>query len=181
VVGSSGSGKSTLARALAGRLGVPHLELDAWYHQPNWQPLPAGELRSRVDAATRDGGWVVDGNYSTVRDIVWARADTVIWLDLPRRTVMRQVVWRTLRRVVLRVELWNSNRERWRNLLTRDPNENIILWAWQRHGTNRDRFLAASTDPAWRHLEFVRIRSRAQVRALLAGAAPPGMADAAPA
>jgi adenylate kinase family enzyme len=175
-MGNSGSGKSTLARALAGRLGVPCLELDSVYHQPNWQPLPADEFRSRVDDATRDGGWVVDGNYSMVRDIVWGRADTVIWLDLPRRTVMRQVVWRTLRRVTLRVELWNGNRERWRNLVTRDPNENIILWAWQRHGINRDRYLAASADPAWRHLTFVRISSRAEVRALLAA-----VADATPA
>jgi hypothetical protein len=50
--------------------------------------------------------------------VIWARADTVIWLDPPRRTVMRRVIWRTIRRVAGRAELWNGNRERWRNLLT---------------------------------------------------------------
>jgi adenylate kinase family enzyme len=167
VVGNSGSGKSTLARALAARLGVPHVELDAIFHQPGWQPLPATDFRARVDAATVTGGWVVDGNYSVVRDLVWARADTVVWLDLPRHAVMRQVVWRTLRRAALRAELWNDNRERWRNFFARDPDQSVIVWAWQRHSVYHARYLAAATDPAWRHLTFVRIRSRENARRLL--------------
>lgn len=167
VVGCSGSGKSAIAAALAGRLGVPHIELDGIYHQPGWEPLPDNEFRVTVDALTRSGGWVVDGNYSAVRDLVWSRADTVVWLDLPRRTVMRQVVWRTARRAALRVELWNGNRERWRNFFARDPADSVIVWAWQRHAVYRDRYRAASADPAWRHLTFVRIGSRADARALL--------------
>ncbi len=167
VVGNSGSGKSTLARALATGLGVPHIELDAIFHQPGWQPLPAVDFRARVDAATAAGGWVVDGNYSAVRDLVWARADTVVWLDLPRRTVMRQVIWRTLHRTALRADLWNGNRERWRNLFRRDPDQSIIVWAWQRHAVYQARYAAAATDPAWRHLTFVRIRSWKDAQRLL--------------
>jgi adenylate kinase family enzyme len=109
----------------------------------------------------------VDGNYSAVRDLVWARADTVVWLDLPRRTVMRQIIWRTVRRVALRAELWNGNRERWRNLFARDPDESVIVWAWQRHSVYQARYLATATDPAWRHLRFIRIRSRDDTRRLL--------------
>lgn len=167
VVGNSGSGKSTLSRALAARLGVPYVELDAIHHQRDWQPIPTGEFRARVDAATASGSWIVDGNYSAVRDLVWARADTVVVLDLPRRTVMRQVVWRTLRRVAQGVELWNGNRERWRNLFTLDPNESVIVWAWRRHSDYRDRYLAMASDPRWRHLTFVRIQSRKDIRRLL--------------
>jgi adenylate kinase family enzyme len=172
VVGNSGSGKSTLARALARRLGVPYVEVDAIYHQPGWRALPDDELRSRVGSATSADGWVVDGNYSAVRELVWARADTVIWVDPPRRTVMRQVIWRTIRRAALREQLWNGNRERWRNLFSRDPAESIVVWAWQRHPVYRARYLAAAADPCRRHLTFVRIRSRGQGRALLARATP---------
>jgi adenylate kinase family enzyme len=170
VVGNAGSGKSTVARALAARLDVPHIELDSIQHQPGWRPLPIPEFRSRVAEATAVGGWVADGNYSAVRDLVWTRADTVVWLDLPRRTVMRQIVWRTVRRIALRVELWNGNRERWRNLFSRRPDESVIMWAWQRHPVYQARYLTASTDPAWRHLTFIRIRSRDDIRRLLAGA-----------
>jgi adenylate kinase family enzyme len=169
VVGNSGSGKSTLARALAVRLGVPYVELDAIHHQRGWQPIPTDEFRTRVNAATANSSWVVDGNYSAVRDLVWARADTVVVLDLPRHAVMRQLIWRTVRRVAFRVELWNGNRERLRNLFTRDPNESVIVWAWHRHSVYRARYLAMANDPLWDHLTFVRIQSRKDIRRLLNG------------
>ena len=86
------------------------------FHQPGWEPLPEDEFRRVVEAAAAGDSWVMDGNYSAVRPLVWARADTVVWLDLPRRTVMRQVIWRTLRRAVTRQELWNGNREPLRQL-----------------------------------------------------------------
>ena len=93
VVGNSGSGKSTVARELAAALGVPYLELDSVFHQPGWEPLPEDEFRGVVEAAAAGDSWVMDGNYSAVRPLVWARADTVLWLDLPKWIVMRRVVW----------------------------------------------------------------------------------------
>lgn len=170
VVGTSGSGKSWLARRLAERIGAPHLELDSVYHQPGWVPLPEDELRAVVSRFTAGPGWVVDGNYSAVREnVVWPRADTVVWLDLPRRVVFRQVVGRTLARVTTRRELWNGNRERWRDILSLDPQRSIILWAWTRHRIYRRRYETATQDPRWAHLHFVRLRSRRQVSEFLAG------------
>ena len=113
----------------------------------------------------------MDGNYSAVRPLVWARADTVVWLDLPRRTVMRQVVWRTLRRAVTRQELWNGNREPLRNFLTWVPEESIISWAWHNHGKYRDRYGAAAADPAYGHLTFIRLTSRGAITRFLSEAA----------
>ncbi len=170
MVGTSGSGKSTLARELAEILGVPHLELDAVHHQPGWAPLPTDEFRRIVAARAAAGGWVIDGNYGRVRDLVWARADTVVWLDLPKRTVMRQVVWRTLRRVALRRELWNGNRERWRNFLTWNPEQSVISWAWHKHAPDRAKYAAAAAGPASAHLRFVRLASRRDIARFLADA-----------
>ena len=164
VVGNSGSGKSTLGQSLAVALGAEFLELDSVNHQADWEPLPIEEFRRRVAAVVADERWVIDGNYGRVRDLVWARADTVIWLDLPRRTVMRRVIWRSLRRVAGRVELWNGNRERWRNLFTLDTEESVIAWAWRNHDSNRVGFEAAMADPLNAHLRFIRLRSPAEVR-----------------
>ncbi len=163
VVGNSGSGKTTLARRLAERLDVPHVELDALFHQPGWQPLAPDEFRAVVEEATRGPDWVACGNYSLVREQVWARADTVVFLDLPRRAVMARVVRRTLRRVVSREELWNGNREPFGNLYRLDPQRSIIAWAWTRHHVYRDRYLAAMADPRWSHLRFARLCSRREV------------------
>jgi len=79
------------------------VELDAIYHQPDWQPLAAEEFRALVTAAIAADGWVVDGNYSAVRELVWARADTVVWLDPPRLRVMRRIIWRTAKCSFLKV------------------------------------------------------------------------------
>lgn len=167
VVGSSGSGKSTLAAVLAARLGVPHLELDSVYHQAGWVPLPAEQFSERVAAAAAGEAWVIDGNYSAVRPLVWARADTVIWLDLPRRRVMRRLVWRTLRRVAGRAELWNGNRERWRNVFTLSQEESVIIWAWHHYPVQRERYRAALRDPGCAHLRFIRVTGQTDVRRLL--------------
>ena len=164
---------------LALRLGVDWLELDSVYHQADWAPLPESEFRARVAAVAAGEGWVIDGGYSAVRDIVWARADTVVWLDLPKRTVMRRLIWRTLRRMAGRVELWNGNREGWRNLFTWDKEESVIAWAWQTHDARRERYLAAMADPANGHLSFVRLTSPAAVRRFLRSL--PGTSSCAPA
>jgi adenylate kinase family enzyme len=174
VVGNSGSGKSTLAAALAARLGVAHVELDAFKHQANWVQLPADEFAVRVRTAIAAEGWVVDGNYSAVRDEVWQRADTVIWVDPPRTVLMRQVIGRTLRRAILRTELWNGNREPLSNFFRLDPQESVIAWAWVKHGEYRDRYAAAAADPRWSHLTFHRLRTRADTERLLSSVpAPP--------
>ncbi|HUP87129.1 MAG TPA: shikimate kinase [Acidimicrobiales bacterium] len=161
IVGTSGSGKSTVGRAAAERLGVPFLELDSLRHQANWEELPDDEFRARTAEVVAGEGWVVDGNYSAVRRVVRERATQIVWLDLPRWRVMLQVVPRTLVRVALRRELWNGNRERWRNLFTLDPLESIIMWAWTTHGRRRREY-AGEVDDTW-----VRLRSRREVKAWL--------------
>ena len=169
VVGNSGSGKSTLAAALAEHLAVPWIELDSIFHQPGWDPLPGDEFRARVEALAAGDGWVIDGNYTAVRGLVWARADTVVWLDLPRPLVMRRIVARTLRRAARRQELWNGNREPWSNWLTLDPERSIIMWSWTQHAKYRVRYQQAMADPALAHLSFVRLRSPAEVKAFVNG------------
>jgi adenylate kinase family enzyme len=166
VVGSTGAGKSTLARAIAARLVVPFFELDAFMHQPGWRPRPDNEFLDEVEKATSRPGWVVDGNYRrfVIEGPVWQRADTVVWLDLPRRTVMRQVIARTVRRAVTREVLWNGNHEPLSNFISLDPDDNVILWAWVKYDEFVRRYLDAMADPRWRGINFVRLRSHAEAK-----------------
>ena len=163
MVGNSGSGKSRLAAALAVGLAIPHLELDGVFHQAGWQPLPRPDFRAAVAGFAAGDAWVIDGNYSAVQDLVWARADTVVWLDPSRARVMRQLGRRTLLRMVRRSELWNGNRESWAGLFRADPGKSILRWAWTQHAATRERYRRAQADPAHAHLEFVRLATPAQV------------------
>jgi len=175
VVGTSGSGKTTFGAEIARRLGVPHIELDALSWEANWVTVPPDVLRERVAAAVSADEWVVDGNYGATRDLVWARADTVVWLDFPFVLVMWRVIARTLRRSLSGEVLWSGNRESLRLAFSRDS---IILWAlttyWRRR---RDYPRLFHQYPGVR---FVRLRSPAQGRRFLEAIASPASAPAPP-
>jgi adenylate kinase family enzyme len=138
VYGASGSGKTTLATAIAARLGVAHTELDGLFHQPGWTERPIDEFRAEVAELVDAPGWVVEGNYRQVRDLVWARAQVIVVIDLPRWRVMAQLVRRTLTRGATGAELWNGNHESLRNLVSTDAERNIVLWSWRTHHCYHD-------------------------------------------
>jgi adenylate kinase family enzyme len=83
VIGTSGTGKSTLARRLGRLLDLPVVEMDSLYHLPDSQSRPDDEFRVMSLEATAGDRWIVDGNYSQSRDVVWPKAEMVIWLDYP--------------------------------------------------------------------------------------------------
>ncbi|MBX3499230.1 MAG: adenylate kinase [Alphaproteobacteria bacterium] len=150
MVGTTGSGKSRLAERLAPLLDAEHVELDALFWTPGWRPVLAELFRQRVDAATSGGRWIVAGNYGQVRDLVWGRADTLVWLDFNLPLVLRRLALRTVRRVVTREELWNTgNRESLRGALGR---QSILRYALRTHRANRARFAADLADPRYGHL-----------------------------
>ncbi len=169
VVGCSGAGKTTVARRLAETLGVPNLEMDGVFHQPGWVPLEDSSFQARLAEFTAGERWVVDGNYTShgTRDVVWPRADTFVWLDFSRGAVMRNVIGRTLKRVLTREELWNGNKEPWTNLYSLDPYENIIVWSWTRFHKYRDKYEKCLTDGTWAHATVHRLTSRDEVDELL--------------
>jgi adenylate kinase family enzyme len=172
VVGSSGAGKSTVGSALAERLGIEYIELDGVFHQAGWRDLPVEEFQRRIEVVTGASAWVVDGNYGAVREIVWRRAQLVVWLDLPRWLVVLRVVRRSVVRCLTRRELWNGNREEWRNLISHDPQRSVIVATWKFHSAVRLRYEAAMNDPAYSGLTFVRLRTSRQIDSFVANGLP---------
>ncbi|MFC7876610.1 toxin [Isoptericola sp. NPDC057391] len=172
VVGAAGSGKSTVGRRLAAELGVRHVELDAMFWGRDWTPRPRDDFEADARAAIASGAWVIDGNYSRLQDEVWARADTVVWLDPPRPVVMMQVYRRTLARAMDRTELWpgTGNRQRWRDVLAPWRRSSIVRWSWEQLNRYPERYGAAMADPTHDHLEFHRLQSRDDVDVFLSAA-----------
>jgi adenylate kinase family enzyme len=159
ITGPSGSGKTTLAAELSRVLGVPHVEIDALHHGPNWESCGVEVLRERVIAATEGDGWVTDSTYHTMLgNVIVDRADMLVWLDLPVPLLM----WRLLRRTHVRsrdkVELWNGNVEPgWRESLR------YLIWpALKRAFENRREF-----PERYARVDVRRLRSDADVRAFV--------------
>ncbi|WP_427914142.1 AAA family ATPase [Ramlibacter sp. MMS24-I3-19] len=159
IVGMSGAGKSTLARRLAQAMGAPHVELDALFWGPGWEPHFPAEFRACVQAAVQGERWVVDGNYSSVRHLVWPRATAIIWLNLSLPRVFTRVLVRTVRRAASGQVLWNGNRESWRRSFF--SRESILWWVARNHAPRRRQFAAlkqaaGSGPPAWIELRTPR-------------------------
>ena len=156
VVGSSGSGKTTLASQISNRLGVPRIELDALHWEPNWKEAPTDIFRERVSLALRGDDWVIDGNYGKARDIIWSRAQSIVWLDYPLPLVLARVIRRSVRRIVTQEELWSGNREDWNALFGRDS---LILWVINNHPKHRRDYPRLLKCPEYAHLSLARLRS----------------------
>jgi adenylate kinase family enzyme len=158
IVGATGSGKTTLARKVTQRLGVPHIETDSVYWGPNWTPIPLEAFRHSMDMATQDECWVIDGNYSKVRDLVWGRADTLLWLDYPLPMVFCRLLRRSIPRIFSREELWNGNYETFRGMfLSRDS---LFVWLFQSYARQKNAYPRLVTEPMFSHLAFVRLKSQ---------------------
>lgn len=167
MVGVTGSGKTTFAASLAVRLNVPHVELDALHWEPHWTEAELEVFRNRVGCVAAGDGWVIDGNYSKVRDLVWGRADTVVWLDYAFPLTFVRLLRRTVRRVRSGEELWNGNRERFaEQFLSRDS---LFLWSITTYSRHRRTIPAALAGEAYSHLRLVRLRAPRDAQRWLAG------------
>lgn len=170
VVGTTGTGKTILAQELSKRLGIPHVELDALYWEPHWIEPTVEVFREKVSRAVSGEAWVVDGNYSKVRDLVWPRADTIVWLDLSLPVILRRLARRTLQRLLTQEELWSGNRERLRTALF--SRNSLFIWALKTYRRRRRDFSALPSNPEFAHLRIVRLRSPRAVEVWLSNIPP---------
>jgi len=130
------------------------------------------DLAQRAEAALCGDTWVVDGNHPEVRDLIWRRADTIVWLDYQLALIMWRLTLRTFRRVATREVLWNGNRERdlSAHFFSRDS---IFLWALRTYGLRRREYPVLLASSEYAHLRTVRLRSPRATNAWLASLSGP--------
>lgn len=172
LIGTSGSGKTTTARRIADALDLPHLELDAVFHQPGWTALPDEAFRDEVSRFCAADRWVVCGKYHQVRDLLFERADTIVCLDHNRVRQTLRVARRTLVRGVRRQELWNGNRETLRGLWPfPDGETSIVRWTWDNVPRARRLFADLEQQPPHPGVRVVRLRGWRAIDDFVAAAA----------
>ena len=160
VIGTSGSGKTYVAAEITRRLGIKHVELDAIHWLPGWQELPHEEFRERIKEETDEDSWVVDGNYSKGRDIVWGRVEAVVWLDLPFRVVFWRILKRTVSRILTREKLWNNNFENVDALIGR---YSMPYWVLKTYWKRKKEFSVLISNPEYSHIDFIQLKSDREV------------------
>lgn len=148
---------------------MPFIELDALNWGPNWTMVPIEVFRERVARAAEGDSWVIDGNYAGrgARDLVWPRADTVIWLDPPLRVIFARLLKRALCRIRSGEELWpaTGNRETFRSqFLSRDS---LFVWALRTHWRRKRQYGELFARSEYKHLQVLRFRRPAEAKSWL--------------
>ncbi|MEX0350538.1 MAG: AAA family ATPase [Paracoccaceae bacterium] len=96
IVGQPGSGKSTLARHMTAVTGLPVYHMDHVHWLPGWQERPRVEKIAMAHEIEAQARWIFEGGLSATYDNRLARADTLIWLDLP----VGLRLWRVTKRMI---------------------------------------------------------------------------------
>ena len=167
VVGAVAAGKSTVAREIAARIRAPHIELDALRYEAGWVAVPQELFRARATEAIGTERWVIEGNYSDVQDLLWVRAQLLVWLDIPLRVVLWRLIGRTVKRILTGEEFSAGKREHVGRLL---GGNSIVWWAIRSHRRRRRVYEELTARERYAHLEVVRLRSASEVAAWLSRA-----------
>lgn len=156
IIGTSGSGKTTLARQIAQITAIPHIELDNLRWERDWKLVSQDIWCDRISQALSGESWVADGNCSQIHNIIWSRADTVIWLDYSLTVILQRLLWRTLRRVITQEAVCNGNYETLKNTFSRDS---IILWAIQTYRRRQQEYPILLSKPEYSHVKVIHLQS----------------------
>lgn len=162
IVGVSGSGKTTLGRWAERHLGLKFIDLDDLFWRPDWQKPPIEIFRTDVDRLTVQPRCVFAGNYSKARDLIWPRADTLAWLDLPLPLTLWRTTARVVRQTLSQEPICNGNRQAVAALLLgKDP---LLWYAIKTVPRRRREWPGVLAQPEHAHIEVARLRSTAAVR-----------------
>lgn len=158
IIGTTSSGKSTLAGKLANRFGLSYIDLDALHWEPNWTEAPLEVFRERVRNRIQAQAWVVAGNYHIVRDLVWAQAEAIIWLDYSFLRVFWQLTKRTFKRWWTQELLWGTNRENLWMHFKLWSDESLYHWLFKTYWRRKREFPVLLSKPEHHHLQLLHFK-----------------------
>lgn len=166
VVGTSSSGKTTVSKKLSDILSISHIEMDALFWGPNWEPSSYEEFCAKLRSALKGSSWILDGNYTRTTPIKWESVNVVIWLDFSFMCSLFQSIKRAIKRIIAREELWpgTGNIETLGGLFSKDS---IVLYTIKSHRRVRRKYEAYFKSGYYPNIQFIRLRSPRKVESFL--------------
>lgn len=159
VIGTTSSGKSTLANSLAKKIGADCIDLDYLHWEPNWTEAPDEVFRERVEKAVSVESWVVAGNYHVVRDLIWPKAQVIIWLDYPFQVVFWRLLKRTTKRVLFKEKLFSDNVENFWTQIQFWSQDSLFNWLFKTYWRRKRETPLLLSQPENGHLKLIHLKT----------------------
>lgn len=144
IIGGPGSGKTTLAKKLSEQYGIPRFDLDdlfwdntAAHYGTKRDPAERGAMLDRI---LSESDWIIEGVYYAWCERCFAEADSIRFLNVPRRVYRRRIIRRFVRR---KLGLEEGKKETFRSL------RDLLNWAdryQQRNAVEIQKILRAYSD-----------------------------------
>ncbi|OIO41173.1 hypothetical protein COU56_05015 [Candidatus Pacearchaeota archaeon CG10_big_fil_rev_8_21_14_0_10_31_9] len=134
IVGIYGSGKSTIAKKIHDILGYKVYDLDEIKYKRKYDKIrPVEERLKIIKSISNKQKWITEGVWLDYALDLYKKADTVIFLELPKGTLYKRIIVRHFKRKFHKQEYQNHNLKTTSNILKKakqyynDPNHFMTL------------------------------------------------------
>lgn len=161
VIGCSGGGKSTLAMRLSRVLGLPFVSMDReFYWLPDWARRDRDAARAMIAEAVSVDAWIMDGTGVSSFDLRAPRAQSIIWVRMPRWLCLWGVFTRKL------THFGRTRPEMAEGCTERLPDREFLSFIWNFDNRTTPR-IRQSIDRYAPDCPVLILSSRGEMRALL--------------
>lgn len=96
VIGNNGTGKSVFSTRLGKKLNLPIIHLDTFFHTTGWKRVTDEEWDKIHAELVSQDVWIMDGTYRRTLPLRIKRADTIFFLDLPKKLAFYRMIKRRI-------------------------------------------------------------------------------------
>jgi adenylate kinase family enzyme len=156
IFGSTGIGKTTMVKRIADEFSIPVIDIDTLRREAGKSESPEQVFSFLVADRVRGETWIIDGSYTSVQDILWSRAEAIVWLDFSFGVFLSRLIKRSLYRIFIRKKSEKPVKARNQPASERAGNYlRAILTGKQR----RERYFATLYNSKHTHLHIIRLTS----------------------
>jgi len=154
VFGSTGAGKSTLVEHISREFHLPLINMDTLSREAGKSKTPMETFALSTQKSVENDSWILDGSYAIVQDIIWPRAEAIVWLDYSVWVVTWRLIKRSLYRIFLRKKPERPSKAK---PISAEKRTQTYLWSILTHNKRRQQYFAALYSSKNKHLHIIRL------------------------
>jgi adenylate kinase family enzyme len=91
-----------MVKRIAEEFSLPVIDIDSLRREAGKSGSPEETFSLLIRESVKGDTWIIDGSYTSVQDIVWSRAEAIVWLDFSFWVFLTRLIKRSLYRIFIR-------------------------------------------------------------------------------